>query len=690
MLKPAKIVSYAILPLFLFSETLFGQEKGKITAFLEKADFFRSQFKYDSAIMFYDSAILLSGEDQKTALTAYAYCMKGRSYRYSHKNDSARVYIDRSIQLAGLLDNDTMLAIAYINLANILKSSGQTDSAGKCYKESLRLFEQAGDSTGIGKSYNALAIFYKNTGDFDKELKSALKANYIFKKLNKPAPYIRSLINLGNAYEKLKEIDTALSCYEDAYKMSTENNKPKMAVSALINRGVIYYRLGKKEKDKQKARQWVEKAKNEFQRAIDFSERIDDKRSLAMLYSNISILYGYLGQEKEFLRSAEKAVAISRELNDLTNLIGALNNLGLAYKKTGDYRKAESCYLESFQIAKRTNQKETVKKTSDNLSSVYELEGNYKNALKYSRLAAAYQDSLFNEKKQKLIEEHKTHYEILRLKDLNRIKELDKKRIRAERNVTLWVSVFMVVILLGLLIFFRMRARKNRIIAEQKIRKLEDEKKLMAAQAVLVGQEKERERIARELHDGIGILLSTASIHFSSVESKADKETSEMLKKANKLLKEASKEVRQISHNMMPGVLSKFGLMEALEDMFEKVQDAGEVQVDLRLEIGEERLPENMEIMLYRVIQEMLNNTLKHAKASKIRFSLIKENDEIRMEYADDGVGFDEAELPHDKNLGLAGIRSRVEYLGGAVELRSGKGKGIMYFITIPLYKRNA
>jgi signal transduction histidine kinase len=230
-----------------------------------------------------------------------------------------------------------------------------------------------------------------------------------------------------------------------------------------------------------------------------------------------------------------------------------------------------------------------------------------------------------------------------------------------------------------------MRAKKNRIIAEQKIQKLEDEKKLMAAQSILVGQEKERERIARELHDGIGVLLSTASIHFSSVESKTDKETSEMIKKANKLLKDASKEVRQISHNMMPGVLSKFGLQEAIEDLFEDVEEAGDMQTDLDIALGDERLAENTEIMIYRIVQEMLNNTLKHAQASAVSMSLTKQNDKLIIEYKDNGVGFDETKLPKNKNLGLLGIRTRAEYLGGSVEMKSEPGKGVYYRITIPL-----
>jgi len=264
------------------------------------------------------------------------------------------------------------------------------------------------------------------------------------------------------------------------------------------------------------------------------------------------------------------------------------------------------------------------------------------------------------------------------------LKEMEKKKIRLERNLSYWIGASLIFILVVFLLYFRMRARKNRIIAEQRIQKLEDEKKLMAAQSVMVGQEKERERIARELHDGIGVLLSTASIHFSSVESKTDKETAEMLKKANKLLREAHKEVRQISHNMMPGVLSKFGLQEGIEDLFENVEEAGETEVDLDITCGDKRLPQNMEIMIYRIIQEMINNTLKHAKATRISFSVLRTEETVRMEYRDNGIGFDEEKLPHGKNLGLSGIRSRVEYLGGTIELKSEKRKGTEYMIIIP------
>lgn len=655
---------------------------------IRKAGDMNMRFKYDSAIACLDSAYAFAEKENNQAFIAHINRLKGYAYLKKHRYDSADYYLDKALKQAKSTGNDTISAIAELNLGWVLQQTGKSDSALYYYQNALNIYRSMADTLGMATAYNYLAVYYKFSGDYDKGLENALHANYIFLKSGNLERYVNSLIQLGNIYERLNDNDTALACYEKANRLSIKNNFQRYIVSSYINIAVIHYKLGKQLMENNellKAKEEYNLTKKYYQNAIEIEERNRNKSSLTVLYSNFSILSRRMGDDSAAIESAKKSIRIAKEINDPGAQLRALNNLGICYKEINDYSKAESCYLEGLALAKKLNHTEELGNIAGNLANIYELEGNYKKALEYSGQKAAYRDSLFNEKKQKLIEKHKTNYEILHLKDLNRIKELDKKRIRAERNVTVWVGISVVVLLLGLMIFFRMRARKNRIIAEQRIQKLEDEKKLMAAQAVLVGQEKERERIARELHDGIGVLLSTASIHFSSVEDKADKETGEMLKKANKLLKEASKEVRQISHNMMPGVLSKFGLQDAIEDMFEDVEDAGEINVDLRLELGGKRLPEDMEIMLYRVIQEMLNNTLKHAKASKITFSLIKESDRVKMEYADDGVGFEEENLPEGKNLGLSGIRSRVEYLGGTVKLDSRPGKGTRYSIVIPL-----
>jgi len=156
-----------------------------------------------------------------------------------------------------------------------------------------------------------------------------------------------------------------------------------------------------------------------------------------------------------------------------------------------------------------------------------------------------------------------------------------------------------------------------------------------------------------------------------------------MLDKAENLLKQAGGEVRKISQNMMPVVLSKFGLLEALEDMFDKLNEMEELEVKTNIEGGKERLSENTEIMLYRVIQEMVNNTLKHAKAKSIEFSCKKEAGTIIIDYRDDGVGFDMENLPHSASLGVYGIQSRIDFLKGKLKVETAKGKGTFYQITL-------
>ena len=158
-----------------------------------------------------------------------------------------------------------------------------------------------------------------------------------------------------------------------------------------------------------------------------------------------------------------------------------------------------------------------------------------------------------------------------------------------------------------------------------------------------------------------------------------------MIDKATKYLDEASGEMRKISHNMMPGLLSKLGLCEALEDLFETLNEMD--GIDARMEVvgPKKRLPENKEIMIYRVAQEMVNNTIKHANADKIDLTLIVHPDQIDISYSDDGKGFFVAEVLAQKTMGVQSIRSRVKFLDGIINIDSSPGNGTIYRINIPL-----
>lgn len=685
-----KRILYAVVLCLFFCGGLYGMQSDRdadISNLLEKAEKYNMRQSYDSAVIIYDSALHLADENGNRILQAHIYRLRGRVFAKSNQYEQAVFSLQKAIELSIKTRNDSILAMAYLNLGSVVNHQGHPDSALELYMRCREIYENSGDSIGLGKINNQLSIHYKNTGDFDRGLKCALTSEYIFRQKNMQAPHGRALLNLGSVYERLGEIDTALACFELAHLVGVEISNQNLSLNALNNKAVIYWHQGKilmDQADSSGARVYYQLAKDEFIRAIDLSRENGKRKTEAMLYSNLSIMDRNLGQYDQSIESAEKSLDISRRLHFLTEQHAALNNLGVSYKTIKQYDKAETAYLESLEIALQSKQKNAIKTTALNLMNLYELTGQYRKALEYARLGSAYNDSIFNESKQREIEKHKTNFEILHLKDQNQITYLKKEKIRKERNLTYGISAAVIVILSLLLFYLRMRARKNRIIAAQKIQKLEDEKKIMNAQSIMVGQEKERERIAQELHDGIGVLLSTASVQFSSVEAYADDETGQMLKKANKLLKEAGKEVREISHNMMPGVLSKFGLKEAIEDLFDDVAESAKIKIDLRLTCGDVRLSDNMEIMLYRVIQEMLNNTLKHAAASIIKLVISRDNDVIFIDYSDNGKGFDREKLT-GKGLGLSGIRSRIEYLGGKVELKSDPGQGTEYSCLVPV-----
>ncbi|MCB2208208.1 MAG: sensor histidine kinase [Bacteroidetes bacterium] len=659
----------------LASDQTVKNENEEVHANITQATKFYNNYQFDSAVIYYDLALIQARQQNDPVMISHLLCLKGRALSNAGQQyDLAyKLYLqarDQAIELK----NDSLCAIADIGIAHIYEDRGLLDSAEYHLNHALLDYKKLLDTIGIGKAKQNLSSLYVIKVDYEKSLKYALESNRIFKQFGQRRQQAKSLINLGNIYHYLKEYDSALSCYEESYALSMELNDLRIASSANSNKGVIYYHYKE-----------YEKAKEAFLKSIQFSEKINDVESLTSLYRSTSIILKWLGDYEGALELSERSLAFARKIDNKELESGALLNLGVLHKQNDNFDQAEKYYLDGISVAEAYHLLWDMQIGYENITLLYVAKDDYKTAYQYQQKYLDVTDSIHNHEQISAREKYKAEYELLHYRDQNRIKEFEKKKMLFQRNLSFGIGLAVIVLLLLILLFLRMQIRKNRIIAQQKIQKLEDEKKLMAAQSVMVGQEKERERIARELHDGIGVLLSTASIHFSSVEEKSDAATSEMLQKANKLLKDASKEVRQISHNMMPSVLSKFGLEEAIEDLCEDVEEAGDMTVDLHLSLEEERLPENMEIMIYRIIQEMLNNAIKHAQASKVNLSLIKRDKEILIAFKDDGVGFDESSLPHGKNLGLSGIRSRIEYMGGRIELQSQPGKGTSYSIAIPV-----
>ena len=226
--------------------------------------------------------------------------------------------------------------------------------------------------------------------------------------------------------------------------------------------------------------------------------------------------------------------------------------------------------------------------------------------------------------------------------------------------------------------------------------KLKQEKKLqtevikqqdLATKAILQAEENERERIAKDLHDGVGQVMSAAKMNLSAFESEiAFKDETQKLsfEKIISLIDEGCKEVRSVSHQMMPNALLKAGLASAIKEFIDKI-DNRILKVNLYSEGLNERIDNNIEIVLYRIIQECVNNVIKHSGANQLDISLIKDGDGISVSIEDNGKGFNTKDTTKFEGIGLKNIASRIEFLKGTVEFDSAEGRGTMVSIHVPV-----
>ncbi len=226
----------------------------------------------------------------------------------------------------------------------------------------------------------------------------------------------------------------------------------------------------------------------------------------------------------------------------------------------------------------------------------------------------------------------------------------------------------------------------EKLKANEQINTLLKEQELKSVNDMLDVQEGERRRIASDLHDRLGSMLSTVKLYFGTVEEQIDtlkEQNKEQYYKANSLLDEACEEVRKISHDLVSGELVKFGLVSALRQMAETIEDTGQLKIKVLAFGMDSRLDSNVEIALYRVIQELMNNILKHARSTEVTIQLTKLDNNLNIMVEDNGIGFDLDAVKLKDGIGLKNMETRVNKLNGKIHFDSGKGKGTTTIIDI-------
>ncbi len=432
-------------------------------------------------------------------------------------------------------------------------------------------------------------------------------------------------------------------------------------------------------------------ALNNFLRAKSLHEFMNHRRFMAMDLNYLGLCYEALGKDKLARKCFKDALIFFDKLGMFDEKTEVLYNTGV-YFLNREQTDSAIFYFEKVLVLLKDTKLNGVKATTcATLADAYSRKGNYAKAydfqIKYSEL----NDSLLNTEKVKSIAEMQTKYETEKKEQQIVLLDQQTKTRSAQRNFFIAGSI---VLLLGLFVlgFYYVQrgrlAKKNEQIAQEKISGLLKEQEIKTYNAMIEGQEEERKRIATDLHDRLGSMLSTVKLLFSSLNDKIDRnqeETQKQQTKVTSLLDEAVLEVRRVSHNLSTGMVNTFGLITALEELCESVDKSGIVRCRLLSYGMEERLPSQIEIGLFRMVQELVNNALKHSKAKQLTIQLNRTDESLNLTVEDDGVGFDVAEKQKSGGMGLGNLAARAARLGAAYHVDSRPGKGTISIIEIPL-----
>ncbi|MGV8095367.1 MAG: ATP-binding protein [Mangrovibacterium sp.] len=364
-----------------------------------------------------------------------------------------------------------------------------------------------------------------------------------------------------------------------------------------------------------------------YRQALQYADSLGSPWEQVRALSNLSELHYFNHQTEEAEETGQAALALTGQLGTTDIRQRVLGLLAKIRAYHHDFRQAYEYLTESFQL----------------------------------------KDSVFNEKNQQ-------HLNLLEAVYQTEKKELKIASLEKEKQLQMILASAGIVALILLIISLYLRQRSisnKKKLAEQEIIRLEQEKQLVATQAVLEGETAERSRLARDLHDGLGGMLSAIKLNLFDIRHGVllSEEDVGHLNKVMTMLDSSMSELRRVAHNMMPESLARHGLKTALSDFCGSVRN-----VHFHYFGSEDRLNRNLEIMLYRTIQELVNNAVKHADARNIHVQIVQEPDRVSLTVQDDGKGFDpHAETP---GAGLKNIRNRAESFNGTIEIFSQPGKG--------------
>jgi len=649
-------------------------DKGLAQAYNDLGIIYYDRQNFDTALLLYNKAFVIRKAHNDILGMASLHNKIGIAYQKEGSFQNALNNQLDALKLYEQLNNSVGISYSLNNIGILFQNMGRFDDAIKYHEQSVQIKEKINDRYGLSGSYVNLANIYLTQKDFPKAQNYYERAVAITRVIGDKEYLSNTLNNLSKFYIKTEKFSKAEPLAKESFILREQLGDIKGMVSCLLNLGDIYTGLNK-----------YDSAETSFKRAYDLGKNVPScKPEMAALYESFSKMYE---KKRAFDKALEmhKSFVAAKDSIYSDNLSQQFAELQVKYES--EKKEKQIAILNKDNAVKALEIKNQQFQIEKDLLVLSE----NRLALSQADLQLANNKIQIQDQKELILQQKLDSTEkaknILALQKKTEIQNLEitNRQLQLNRRNGLIILLGSILLLGLLLVFSYYRRYKMKQEAKMQAAILKQQEE--ATKAVIEAEEAERQRIAKDLHDGVGQMMSAAKMNLSAYESNVffkNEEEKQGFEKIIALVDESCKEVRAVSHNMMPNALLKNSLASAVREFVDKL-DHKKLKVHLYTEGLEERLDGNVETVLYRVIQECVNNVIKHADASNLDISIIRENRELTATIEDNGKGFDTSDKEKFDGIGLKNIQTRVEYLKGTVDFDSSPGKGTLVALHVPL-----
>ncbi|MEX0290564.1 MAG: tetratricopeptide repeat protein [Flavobacteriaceae bacterium] len=577
--------------------------------------------------------------------------------------DTGAIYLKKAKDLAEL-NNQTNRSFRYYSALSRNKLYLHEYDSLLFYAEKALDLEDVSSPEGMLHLHSTVGTSHYYTSEYEKAINAHLTALRIADENKITDQYPNIYNNMSVVYLGMQDWLKSEEYLLKAIDLAEKDDNTYEASRGASNLAIVYAMQEK-----------FDLAEEMFKKDIELQQRLGNLMAVSKGHNNLGVLYEYKDDLRASLENYETALEIAQKINDKASVALGYQNVASAQRKLGMYKEALKNYQIGLPLNRSQGNRNILRDGLLGISELYETLGNMGKALEYHQQYHLLNDSLISEEHLSAVSELEIKYETEKKeKDILALSEKSLKSEAAILEQNTWIRrlsiglIGTILLFLAAFIIFRQRSRN------QKQREL--------ITAIADTQIAERKRISRDLHDSVGGSLALAKNKLQALFEKQDSKSRELEDSLNTLSKTAD-QVRQISHNLMPGELVKFGLVSAIQTTLDHLQDT-ELRAQLYSHDMDKRIDPTKEIHLFRILQEIIQNVLKHSKASQLNVYLNKHKKYLNLMVEDNGIGMPERTVSNF-GMGLNNVRSRVALLEGTLNIDSVKNQGTTMNMQIPM-----